>query len=302
VTRIRSDQSGVTLIELMLVISLVGVVMGSTLTTFTQFEQTTATNQRQNQAQEQVRVGLAGLARELRNLASPTNERPEAIVRATGADLVFQSVSSTQTRRVRYCLDTANRRVWRQVQLSPFSLPSATSCPDAGWGSERLAIEDVVNGARPIFSYNVEDPLGITEITSTLWVDVDLGAKPAETSLQTSIFLRNQNRMPTASFTAVVSGSAIFLNGSESFDPEGRSLQFYWYDTSVPDSDACGPDPLPPQVPQIGCVGRGVVSTYAPTDGGTHEVYLVVSDPAGLTDEDDHETVCVTTAEDPCTP
>ncbi len=279
------------LVELLVVMAISGVVLGATLTTFNHFERTTGVNQRQTEAQEQVRVGLGSVARELRNLASPTNERPNAIVRAGGADLVFQSVSSTVTRRVRYCLDTGARRLWRQVQVEPFSLPSTTECPDMSWGVRRTAVDDVVNAARPVFAYNVEDPMGITEISTTLWVDVDPGAAPVETSLQTSIFLRNQNRRPTAVSSAALNGSSIVLNGSASSDPEGRSLRFYWYDRAVTDSAPCGV--LPPDVPQSGCVGTSIVMNYTPPASGARSLYLVVADPAGLTDQADDETICV---------
>lgn len=280
------------LVELLVVVVLSSVVLGATLTTFTQFEQNTGVNQRQNEAQEQVRVGIAGVARELRNLASPTDERPFAVVRASGSDLVFQSVRGTTTRRVRYCVDTTAHRLWRQVQLLPFSDPSSSACPDASWGSQRTAIGNVVNGSRPVFHYNVEDPLGITEISTTVWVDVNPGVEPIETSLQTSIFLRNQNRSPTAIATADLSGSSVILNGSESFDPEGRSLRFFWYDDATTDnSPICGN--LPSEVPQTGCVGTGIVTTYTPPAPGPRNIVLVVADPAGLTHETDDVPVCI---------
>jgi type II secretory pathway pseudopilin PulG len=291
VKRVRSDERGLMLVELLVVIVLSGVVLGATLTTFNQFERSTSVNQRQTEAQEQVRVGLAGVARELRNLASPTNERPNAIVRAGAADLIFQSVSSAATRRVRYCLDGGRRSLWRQVQVEPFSLPSA-ACPDPTWGTPRSAVGNVVNAARPVFAYNVEDPMGITEISTTLWVDVNPGKAPVETSLQTSIFLRNQNRRPTAISSAALNGSSIVLNGSASSDPEGRALRFYWYDRAVSGNAAsCGV--LPQDVPQSGCVGTSIVMNYTPPTSGMRSLYLVVADPAGLTDQADDETICV---------
>lgn len=287
--RALAAEDGLTLVEMLATLLLSGIVMGATFTTFAQFEQTTGTNQRQNDAQEQVRVGLAGLARELRNLASPTDALPEAVVRAQPADLVFQSVSSSATRRVRYCLDASSRRLWRQVQFAPFSAPSTTACPDVAWGSQRASVENVVNGGRPVFSYNAATLTAITEIGATLWVDVNPGVKPAETSLQSSVFLRNQNRGPAASFTATVGGAAIILNGSESSDPEGKALEFYWYD-SAQSGNLC--DPLPDEVPQSGCVGTGIVFNYAPQPGTRH-LALVVRDPAGLTDDAPAQTVCL---------
>jgi hypothetical protein len=283
-------EEGVTLVEMLVVLMLSLIVMGATLTTFTQFEQTTGTNQRQNDAQDQVRVGIAGLARELRNLASPTDALPEAVVRADSDDLVFQSVSSSATRRVRYCLDSPTRRVWRQVQFVPFSGPSESLCPDTSWGSQRASIENVVNGARPVFSYNAATLTAITEIGASLWIDVDPNAKPAETALQTSVFLRNQNRRPLAAFTAAVGGPSVVLNGSDSADPEGKALEYFWYDGGQT-GNLC--DPLPDEVPQTGCVGAGIVFSYTPPVVGSRSLSLVVRDPAGLTDQAGSQTVCV---------
>jgi len=286
-----ADESGMTLVELLVAVVIGGVVIGTTLGTFSQFERTTGTNQRLNDAQDQVRVGVAGLSRELRNLASPTNELPQAVVRADPGDLVFQSVSSTQTRRVRYCYDAASKRVWRQVQFEPFTLPSAGVCPQVAWGSQRSSVENVVNGeARPVFTYDSDVLTAITEIAATLYVDVNESTRrPDETSLQTSVFLRNQNRSPVASFTADVTGATVILNGSASADPEGRALELYWYDEAVAEN-LCGP--LPEGVPTTGCIGQGVVYNYTPP-AGARSLHLLVRDPGTLTDQAVSQSVCV---------
>jgi len=292
-----SGEAGVTLVELLVVILISGVVMGATLGTFTQFERTTASNGRLNDAQDQVRVGMAGLSRELRNMASPTNELPEAVVRAEDDEIVFQSVSSAQTRRVRYCYDAASERLWRQVQFEPFTLPTSGACPQVSWGSQRAAVENVVNGTRPVFSYNASSLTSITEVGATLYVDVNASdVRPDETSLKSSVFLRNQNRSPSASFTATVSGTTIILNGSASADPEGRALDFYWYDSGVV-TNSCGV--MPEGMSGTGCVGTGVVYTYTPP-AGTRTVSLVVRDPAPLTAEAPSQTVCVPGPGVPC--
>jgi hypothetical protein len=196
-------------------------------------------------------------------------------------------------RRVRYCLDTAGKRLWRQLQLAPLTGLPGAACPDptSGWSAGRVVAANVVNAARPVFDYNSPSLTAITEVGTTLWVDVNPGAPPLETSLQTSVFLRNQNRGPDAVFTASLNAGSIVLNGSSSDDPEGRALQYYWYDTAVTGITAC--PGLPADVPQSGCVGAGIVFSYTPPAPGPRSIYLVVRDPAGLTDQAATQSVCV---------
>lgn len=306
-SRMIREESGYTLVELMLVSVLMIVVMGATLTALTNVERASATNERQNENQEQVRRALDGISRELRNLASPTDELPQAIERATASDLIFQSVARTKPagsanarniQRVRYCLDASDRRIWRQEQRWETSaaepMHAATACPatpTAGaWDTSTVAAENVVNDTRPLFTFNATQPTSITEIRASLFVDATPGRVPGETELETSVFLRNQNRAPSARFTAAVSGLAILLNGSGSSDPEQKALEYYWYDADVA-ANSCGA--LPPEVPQAGCVGKGIVFNYSPSPLGTKRVYLVARDPAGLTHTAATQQVCV---------
>jgi hypothetical protein len=282
---------------MLMVLLLMGLIMGATLTSLTQTERSQATNSRQNDSQDQARRSLGTVARELRNLASPTNEQPKAVERAQATDLIFQSVVASGTRRVRYCLDTQGKRVWRQTQpLTTPEPPATTACPAAtssGWGAARAAAENVVNGGRPLFTYNATELTAITEIEATLYVDVNPGATPDESVLQTSVFLRNQNRSPVARFTAdVQGGNSIVLNGTASEDPEEKALDYYWYDEGRTGNDpGCGT--LPQEVPQSGCVGIGIVFNYSPSTLGSHTVYLVARDPAGLTNRADSVSRCL---------
>ncbi len=307
--RLAREESGFTLVELMLVSVLMIVVMGATLGALTNVEQTSATNVRQNENQDQVRRALDNLSRELRNLASPTDELPHAIGRAAASDLIFQSVARTKpagsanvrnTQRVRYCLDAGAKNLWRQEQKwtgeAVPAMPTDSACPAApapgGWDTKAVAAENVVNGVRPVFAYNSTQPTEITEIRASLFADATPTRSPGEVELETSVFLRNQNRAPIARFTATVSGSSILLNGSESSDPEQKPLEYYWYDEA--NSSACSPLP-PPEVPQTGCVGEGIVFNYTPPPlSGPKWVYLVVRDPAGLTHRAPTQSVCLT--------
>jgi type II secretory pathway pseudopilin PulG len=250
VTRLRAED-GISIVESLVVSALLVVVLGATLGVWAEFEDTSKEKIRQNEAQQEARRAIDQVQAELRNLASPTNELPQAVEEASGDDLVFQSIASAKppgslnarnAQRVRYCVDHAGGRVWRQEQTwttaAAPALPATAACPEPatenGWSAGTVVARSVVNGAgRPLFTYNDADLDEITEIAVRLWVDADPASRPYETELASGAFLRNQNRRPQASFTATVSGSQVVLNGSASTDPAGRSRAYQWYDADT---------------------------------------------------------------------
>jgi type II secretory pathway component PulJ len=292
VNRLRQEEAGFTLIELLLVSVLMIVILGATLTTFQSFQSNADVNARVNDAQEESRRGLDILAKELRNLASPTNDQPQAVKRATAQDLIVQSVApirpanslnTRNTQYVRYCYSATEARVYRQrlewTTANEPPYPSATPCPGAGWGTTEFVAGNVANDGRALFTYNSSTLTAITEVGATLYVDVNPGRRPAETSIHSSIFLRNQNRVPIARFTAAASaGGKILLNGSESEDPEERALRYFWYDPAVSTTTP---------------IGEGIVYEYTAPALGNRTLYLIVKDPADLASQAPPQTVCV---------
>ncbi|MEX2196450.1 MAG: PKD domain-containing protein [Thermoleophilaceae bacterium] len=293
IARLETGERGFTLIETLVAATMMAGVMGATLTTLAEFGETTRRADAQTDAQQEARRAVDALSQELRNLASPTNELPQAVEEATASDLVFLSVGAERpegslntrnTVRVRYCLDAATATLWRQEQgwttAAAPSIPDTTACPTApttgGWEAARVAATDARNDARAVFSFNAAELVDITEIRMKLWVDPDPARAPGETVLESVAFLRNQNRGPTASFTVAPSGGQILLNGSGSTDPEGKALEYLWYDNGVPDP-----------------VGEGIVFTYSPSEAGDHSIKLTVEDPAGLEHEAPPQDVCL---------
>jgi hypothetical protein len=116
----------------------------------------------------------------------------------------------------------------------------------------------------------------VTEVNMVLYVDATPAAPPAETTLQSAVYLRNQNRKPTAMFSVGLanSGTSIILNASESTDPEEKPLTFQWF---------LDGDPL---------VGATKVVHTATVSAGTHSVYVRVSD-GPLSEDADPQTICV---------
>lgn len=284
-------EEGFTLIELLLVCVLMIVVLGATLTTLSSFQTNASVNERQNDAQDEARRSIEALARELRNLASPVNYDPDAIKRFEPDDLIVQSVAETRepgssnsrnTQYVRYCYDQPTDVVYRQAltwtTLTAPAVPAGETCPAGGWGTQRAVASEVTNDTRPLFVYNGTTARTITEIHASLFVDLDRDARPKETAIATTVFLRNQNRNPIARFTAApTADGAILLNGSESEDPEERALSYFWYDADRSNM----------------LVGEGIVYSYPPPSRGPRRVFLRVEDPARLDSTAPTQTICV---------
>ena len=287
-----------TLVEVLLVSFLMLIVLGSTLTTFNAFERNTRNNQDLNEAQDGARRSLDLMTRDLRNLASPTPLLPLAVDVMQAQDLIFQSEGKVKpadsanlqnTTRVRFCLNAESKVFYRQIQtwkdaVAP-AIPVTVCGAVAGWNSTLAVATDVVNGDRPIFTYNSGDADKVTEVSARLFVDTTPERLPAEVDLQTSVFLRNQNRAPTAVFSHTsMPGGAIFLNASASQDPEEKALTYEWWDANLPPV-APGDDGKK--------VGEGIVFTYPAPAPGTRQMYLKVKD-ATLETKSDKKTVCAT--------
>jgi hypothetical protein len=246
------------------------------------------------------------VARELRNLASPTPSQPQAVDRAGARDLVFKTVdavgpnsgqNAANVKRVRYCLD-GNGRLWRmQQRWTSATVPAVPggltgfaddpACSTSGWDTAQQVAGSIVNyaagRARPLFTYNTQSSVtAISSIAVSAFVDVDATKRPAETQLTTGVYLRNQNRPPTATVVTKPSAQGLLLNGSLSADPEGDLLTYCWYDAAATWRDqawmttnklSCTPGPL---------VGTGVTFLYAVPYGATRTIWLEVRDPADL--------------------
>jgi prepilin-type N-terminal cleavage/methylation domain-containing protein len=288
--RRAAAEDGFTLIELLIASTLSLIIMGASMAVFTSLVHRTDEMTRLNDAQDNAATSVTTLARQLRNLASPTPLQPKAIDSAGAYDLVFQTVdpigpnadqNKVNVRRLRYCLGTSasnNTKLYLQTQrwttATTPAVPSTSACPGTGWTATRMVTDSVnnkYNGQdRPIFGFNSStDVTAITRVTAKLWIDPQPTRAPKEVSLTTSVDLRNQNRKPSATFSITQStGQNVILNGSDSDDPEGQPLTYGWV------VDGAKP-----------CQGSLVVCTATLSSAiSSHTITLTVTDNAGLTD------------------
>jgi type II secretory pathway component PulJ len=277
-TRLARDERGdISLTQLLVAMLIFAIVLGAVLTTFEQFLTVNKRTTERTEAQDKARTAIDGLAKDLRNLASPTPQQPQAVDLATPYDIVVQSVNpngpngganSANVRRVRYCLDTSTNpgKLWQQTQTwttaATPAAPSTASCPAGGWATSTVVADKVVNGtSRPIFGFNSAVAPDISALHVDLYVDTDPNRQPKETRISTGVFLRNQNRRPTADFSCTSGSQGLILNGSPASDPEGQPLTYQWWSDGTK-------------------VGTGLVNTY--NAGGSHSIQLKVFDPGGL--------------------
>jgi type II secretory pathway pseudopilin PulG len=194
-TRMR-EEAGLTLVELLIAAILSLIVLGTTLTVFEAMARQRAQVEAQTEVETTARQGVDRLARQLRNLASPSDvvttissTQPKSVDRNLPGDLIFKdigdtrpagSLNSANVRRVRYCLQSSGaapggftasptRQVlWLQTQswtaAAPL-MPATTGCPGTDWATQRIVADHIVNSAsEPLFVYS-GDPGVITATT-----------------------------------------------------------------------------------------------------------------------------------------
>jgi hypothetical protein len=284
--------------------------MAATLEVFQTSETVTRDTMKRTDAQDRARVAEEILAKNLRNLAGPPGnltasgvEQAQTLVTKSDYDLAFETVdpaapnagstNQSNVKRVRYCLDEAGK-LYKQQQTWTGTAPAApasTACPaplgTAGtnqWQTQTVLADNVVNKLDPslnlpVFTYDSTDPTRVSQIHVNLMVDIDVAHKPRATTIATGILLRNQNRVPVAKMTSVVSpAQGIILNGSASVDPEGQPLKYCWVDTGRTSVNV-DPEPSAQAKCPAGTVGMGVTFVYTPPARGTRNIQLAVKDP-----------------------
>lgn len=304
-TRPLRREDGFTMVELLLVCVISLMIFGATLTAWTSIYRSNRAVETQNDNAEAARVALDRAARQLRNLANPTVSAIKTIDRATDYDFIFQTSDPSKT-WVRYCLETGVDRatLWESenaggITSSPDDMRGA--CPGKGWDRQTAVVSGVTNQSggidRNVFEYECsvhaadtcpasEDEYSkITNVGIDLWVDAVAGDRITELNVATGVFLRNQNEGPTAAATwSRIAKEQVMLNGSGSSDPEGRTLQYFWFEDTPPTEAELAATSCTANPPNVAWEGVTFLKRFGPgTAGSAKTFYLLVRDPGCLT-------------------
>lgn len=315
-TRAR-DQGGFTLTELLVSMALTLIVMGAVVGIITVFLNDSRYDGLRDQAQDNARLMVDRLSRELRSATSPSSGSSGLLERANPYDLMFETVNPSTVYggtntfnqyRVRYCLDS-NQTIWRQTDswttgTAPL-VPTSTACPDTSSTDFNnqvnnspccVELNDVTNEiggdtTRPMFTYG---PSGWTstsqifEVQVNVITDLNPGHLPGPSpQLTTGILLRNENSppvVPMPTVTEVGNGSNtrdVTLNGSAATDPNGQTLSYQWYANTGSTGCASGTT-----APSTGLISNGTTEIFdaGTYTNGTQETFaLLVTDTQGLT-------------------
>ena len=145
-------QDGFTLVELLVAMAMSLIVFSATLTILDSYLRQSAAATKRFDAQDQARLAVDRIVRDLRNVSSPLTT-PKLLERATPYDVVFQTIGTPSganvsgIQRVRYCIpqDTSTgsasqERLIAQTQTWTTSTPTANpwtsdpsqtiACPD----------------------------------------------------------------------------------------------------------------------------------------------------------------------------
>lgn len=199
------DESGFTLVELLVAMTLALIVLFGVLSLFDGFSSNAARQTRITDANDQIRNSMDRIVSDLR--------QSRTIEVADANDLVYTVTdSATATRRERICVD-GESRLWRSsvTTTSPPSAPiaSGTACPTPDSGAFTITpLRSANTTSNPLFTYDSATPADVRNVGLTFAVDAGDSSRAHTSTLRASAFVRAQSeRAPAVDITTTCGSS-----------------------------------------------------------------------------------------------
>jgi type II secretory pathway pseudopilin PulG len=308
-------QQGFTLIEALVGMSIAMVVFGATLTILEVYmRQSNGVTQRFD-AQNQARLAVDRIVRQLRNVASPLST-PKLLERATPYDLVFQTIGASTsgnpsgTERVRYCIpqDTTTGSASEEELISQTqAVATATNdpwtsdptvtipCPDPTFTEQptgAVVSQSVINRYKqigpngtlqPVFAYNNGlDSNSVTpgDLPNISTIDINLWVNPTPKVLGATTEIQSSAYLRNKQHSPVAYFTPLYLGNGSVILNAGTSYspdgEQLTYGWSC---NSSSPTPCPTNT-SLDSATDGLVP-WSP-GAGTYSVTLTVTDETGL--------------------
>jgi prepilin-type N-terminal cleavage/methylation domain-containing protein len=207
-------QDGFTMIELLVAMALSLIVFSATLTVLDVYMRQSSAASKRFDAQDQARLAVDRIVRDLRNVASPLTT-PKLLERATPSDVVFQTIGTPSggnvsgIERVRYCIpqdssagsasqeeliaqtqtwttSTAASDPWTSDPAQTIACPDLTFVPAAGQPVYTVVAQSIMNRYEqtpdyPAFSFNNgldDNSVAAADLPEVSTIQVNLRVNP----------------------------------------------------------------------------------------------------------------------------
>lgn len=178
-SRLSREEAGMTLVELMIVIVLIGIISGGLLALLIDTQKLFGVSQKFADAADHARIGMDRMSKDVR--------QAERMVVTTGYEIRFRQYfdDDKQMKIIGYRVEPSAGKystLDRYVDNTPYDASPGTWTPVANYIQNRSL-------TRPLFTYHLPQSIGITIV-----VDDDNSIAPSPVTLNASVQPRNQNK------------------------------------------------------------------------------------------------------------
>lgn len=239
--RLAREESGFTIVEMLVTTVIVLVVLFATLDAFDTFSKAGSRNDRLTQGQDYARQRIGEMTNVIRN-ARPAGSATTAIQSASANDLVVSTIdwpgegaTTSAAHLVRYCVNTTTKTLYFDGLQTPASGSTSpgSACPStaSGWTHSALLTGNVLNTASaPLFRYDSATVSAIHAVAIDLRLDTSGNGLTRTTPLRSAAYLRSfSGQAPNLTGSDITVGCdtsthAALLTLATSFDSDGNPL------------------------------------------------------------------------------